>query len=125
MSPNICLSGYELLFSEKRDDLCSRVMLAIREDVAFVCHHVPPDMTNEYVATTVWCGKTTFTVIAGYIPPSVVCYCHRLDAILQQTPPPYGITGDFNAHHPSWGSNKTTTHGRTLVDLAARHGLMI
>lgn len=37
---------------------------------------------NEYVATTVRCGKTTFTVIAGYIPPLALFDCHRLDAII-------------------------------------------
>lgn len=113
------------MLSERSGDICSRVFLTISKIVAFVRQHVAPDMTNGHVAATVRCENTTFTVIDGYIPLLVEFDCHRLDAILQQTLPPYVIRGDFNAYNLSWGSTKNTTHGRTLLDLVLRHRLIV
>lgn len=86
MSPNIRLSGYDLLFSERRGEFSSRIVLAIRKDFVFVRHHIAPGMTNEYVIAAVQCGKTAFTVIAGYMPPSVEYNCHRLENQIFRAP---------------------------------------
>ncbi|KAH6930345.1 hypothetical protein HPB50_012995 [Hyalomma asiaticum] len=101
----IRLSGYTITYSSTGGDT-SRVLLAIRNDLIFNIHAVPPDASNEYAAATVKWNSLTFTVIAAYIPPGVKFDVKKLQAILDTTPEPHVLTGDFNAHHPAWGGAK-------------------
>lgn len=49
----------------------------------------------------------------------------RLNTLLTVTQSPHALTGDFNAHHPAWGSDKTTMRGRRLLDIASKAGLVV
>jgi len=70
---------------------------------------------------------THFQAIAVRIhsssPVTICCiYLHHLDAVtsmlleelVNQLPKPYILTGDFNAHHFLWGSNKTDQRGMEI-----------
>ena len=35
------------------------------------------------------------------------------------------VCGDFNAHHPAWGSPRTTARGRELLEAATSCGLLV
>lgn len=118
------LSGYEIFHSPRGIDP-SRVMLAIRKDLTYINHSVPPNRTNEYVAATVRCNKTTITVIASYIEPRAPLDKNLLATLISSTPSPHILTGDFNAHHPLWGSKKANCRGTDIVDIAQQHNLVV
>lgn len=107
------LSGYSLYRSLTSSEN-SRVLLAIRNDLTFLVQNVEPDDSNEYVAATVRHNQVTFTIITGYIAPTAKFKVKRLQALLATTPLPHLLTGDFNAHHPAWGSVKKTQRGSRL-----------
>ncbi|KAH6946826.1 hypothetical protein HPB50_015408 [Hyalomma asiaticum] len=120
----IRLSGYTITYSSTGGDT-SRVLLAIRNDLIFNIHAIPPDASNEYTLATVKWNSLTFTVIAAYIPPGVNFDVNKLQAILDTTPEPHVLTGDFNAHHPAWGGTRAIKRGRCLLDLAHKNDLVV
>lgn len=124
LSQDVRLSGYTVLRSETGLP-STRVLLALRSDLTMIHHNVTPSAVNEYVAATVQIGGLSFTVIAAYIPPRKALDSDRLESILRATPPPHILTGDFNAHHPSWGSRKTTIKAQHLLDIAYQHGMAV
>ena len=91
---NIRLSGYELFHSHRTTGL-SRVLVGIRKDLTYIQHDIPAHPTNEYIDATVKIEDISFTLIASYIPPRAALDIQRLDTILQQTPSPHFLTGDF------------------------------
>ena len=124
VAPDFRLSGYEI-FQSSRDSGTSRVFLALRKDLTYVSHNIQPHPSNEYVSVTVRKGKLTFTVIAAYIAPSCSFDADRLNTIIRQCPPPFFVTGDFNAHNAAWGSARTTRRGGELLDLMDDHDLFV
>ncbi|KAH7939471.1 hypothetical protein HPB52_012777 [Rhipicephalus sanguineus] len=120
----IRLSGYTITVSSTGMDT-SRVLLAVRNDLTFNVHHISADASNKYAAVTVKWDTLAFTVIAAYIPPRATFDVDRLQDIIDGTPGPHILTGDFNAHHPAWGGRKTSVRGRRLFDIAHRNNLAI
>ncbi|KAH7955562.1 hypothetical protein HPB52_001368 [Rhipicephalus sanguineus] len=120
----IRLSGYTITVSSTGMDT-SRVLLAVRNDLTFNVHHISADASNEYDAVTVKWDTLASTVIAAYIPPRVTFDVDRLQDIIDGTPGPHILTGDFNAHHAAWGGRKTSVRGRRLFDIAHRNNLAI
>lgn len=118
------LSGYEV-FHSARTSGPARVMVAVRKELTYVSYDVQQHPDNEYVCVTVQHGKCKFSVIAAYIPPGARFEEKRLEDLLNNCPPPHIMTGDFNAHHPVWGSLHMNTRGRCLADLAAAHHLSV
>lgn len=100
-------------------------MIAVRKELTYVSYDVQHHPDNEYVCVTIQHGKCKVSVIAAYIPPGVRFEEKRLEDILNNCPPPHILTGDFNAHHPVWGSLHMNTRGRRLADLAAAHHLSV
>lgn len=124
LTVDVRISGYALYRSQTGTEQ-SRVLLAVRSDLTCVLHNVPPDVSNEYVAATVKHRSVAFSVVAGYIPPHARFDAKRLEALLDSTPPPHVLTGDFNAHHPAWGGTKTSVRGRRLLNVASQAGLVV
>lgn len=118
------LSGYEVFYST-RGTAPSRVLVAVRKDLSYISHALPPDANNEYVALTAKNDRCTFTIIAAYIPPNTQFNTLRINSIIESTPPPHILTGDFNAYHPLWGSVKTTIRGTSLATLTHQHDLFL
>lgn len=121
---DIRISGYTVLRSLTGVEM-SRVLMAVRNDLTIIEHGLSPDARNEYVAATLRGAGLSFTIIAAYIPPRVALDLNRLEGIISTTPAPHILTGDFNAHHPIWGSRKTTAKGRHLLDIAHRQGMCV
>ncbi|KAL1487390.1 hypothetical protein MTO96_008014 [Rhipicephalus appendiculatus] len=120
----IRLSGYTITVSSTGTDI-SRVLLAVRNDLAFNVHRISADVSNEYAAVTVKMDTLVFTVVAAYIPPRATFDVDRLQDIIDATPGPHILTGDFNAHHLAWGGRRTSVRGRRLFDIARRNNLAI
>ncbi|KAH7938892.1 hypothetical protein HPB52_002131 [Rhipicephalus sanguineus] len=120
----IRLSGYTITVSPTGVDT-SRVLLAVRNDLTFNVHRISADASNEYAAVTVKWHTLAFTVIGAYIPPRATFDVDRLQDIIDGTPGPHILTGDFNAHHPAWGGRRTSVRGRRLFDIAHRNNLAI
>lgn len=124
LSSDIRFSGYTVLRSLTGLET-SRVLVALRNDLTIIEHSLPPNASNEYVAASVRGAGLSFTIIAAYIPPRVALDVNRLEGIISSTPAPHILTGDFNAHHPTWGGRKTTVKGRRLLDTVHRHGMFV
>lgn len=118
----IRLSGYEAFMSGTCSDR-SKVIVYVRCDFTYVLHPVAPDDENQYVCLTVKCKNVKLTLVGAYISPSRRFNNARLSAILKATPGPWIITGDFNAHHPLWGSLKMDSRGRRVLSFASNHEL--
>lgn len=57
---------------------------------------------------------TPITICSIYIPPHQNISVDELTQLFQQLPPPYIVTGDFNAHNPLWGSTTTNNRGNVI-----------
>jgi hypothetical protein len=50
-------------------------------------------------------------VCSLYLPPSIAISGRDLDALVSSLPQPFLLLGDFNAHHPLWGSSTPNSRG--------------
>lgn len=114
----IRLSRYEAFKSATCNEQ-SKVIVYIRCELTYIEHPVTPDDNNQCVCLTVKRRDFTFTLVGAYISPSSRFDSARLSAILSATPGPWIVTGDFNAHHPLWGSLKMDRRGRQVVSFAS------
>lgn len=69
----------------------------------------------EAVAATIIAFKT-LTVCSVYLEPNLKITLHDLENLFCQLPEPYLVVGDFNAHSPLWGSEKSDTRGQLIED---------
>lgn len=60
----------------------------------------------EAVAIRVKIGKQVISLVSIYFPPQQIITHEDLDNLFAHIPKPRIISGDFNAHHQSWGSHK-------------------
>lgn len=118
------LSGYEA-FTSATCDKISKVLVYVRKELTYVAQAVPPHDDNQYVCLSIKKKSLSFTLVAGYISPSSRLDYTRLGNVLTSTSSPWIITGDFNAHHPLWGSTRTNSRGQTLVSFASDHDLCL
>lgn len=124
LSNPIRLSGYESIPSKTRNE-SSKVIVYIRRELTYIIQPVSPHDENQYICLTVKQKTLTFTLIGVYLSPSARFDCQRLDDILSSVPDPWIIIGDFNAHHPIWGSSKVNTTGRRLASFVSTHELSL
>lgn len=61
------------------------------------------------------------TICNLYIPEHFNLKTEDLDQILDQIRPPYIIAGDFNAHHPIWGSLNISRRGNIIEQFVLRN----
>lgn len=120
----IRLSGYEGIESST-GGASSKVMVFIRRELTYTVHSIRPHDTNQYVCLTVKKRQLSFTLLGAYISPSPILDRQRLKHIFETTPGPWILTGDFNAHHPLWGSSKMNLRGRRLASFASEYGLCV
>lgn len=111
LQTTIRLSGYEA-FSSASCNVLSKVVVYVRCELTYVLHSVVPHDDDQYVCLTVKTKKLTFTLVAAYISPNSRFDMQRLGALLSATPGPWILSGDFNAHHPLWGSLKMDSKGK-------------
>lgn len=124
MDSSFRISGYVQIWS-RNDQTSSKVLVCVRHDLVYFRHDVPSHTTNDYVCLTIKHRWRTFSVIGGYIHPRARIDCSHLMSVLQASQGPHIVIGDFNAHHPLWGSTMTNTRGKTLADFMCSQGLYV
>jgi hypothetical protein len=62
---------------------------------------------------------------AHNIPPSRPIDKNKILNIINQLPKPYLLAGDFNAHHPTWGSTPTNEKGKIIEDIILHEDIVI
>lgn len=84
------------------------------------------DVTSslEVTAVSVWCPNR-LTICNVYIPPDRAIVEEDLTDLLSQLPPPYLLLGDFNAHHPLWGSEKASPAGKIIEKILNNNDITI
>lgn len=124
--PNITssfrLSGYLQLWS-RQDISTSKVLLFVRRDIVYARHNITDHASNEYICVSVKHKQRVFSIIGGYIPPKARFDCRYLSSVIQSCPGPHILIGDFNAHHPLWGSVTTSKRGEQLTTFLHDEGL--
>ena len=111
------------VFSRAADNrACGGVSILVKNHIPQV--KVPITSNIQCVAVRVSLHKT-FTVCCIYIPPSQSFAISDLDHIYSQLPAPVLLVGDFNAHHISWGNNRTTPKGIIIDNFINRNSLNI
>lgn len=70
-------------------------------------------------------AKQEYTVLNIYLPNSQILLLEDLKDLIQQITPPYIITGDFNAHHILWESDKIDKRGRIIERLIDEENLVL
>jgi hypothetical protein len=112
----ISLRNYQAPIREDRaDGPGGGVLIMIKDNLPYTALTLTSNL--EVTACTVHVNGTKLTLASLYIPPN---YKNRnfttdMDDLLQQLPHPFILTGDFNAHHHSWGSEYSDVRGR-LID---------
>ena len=96
----------------RKDRLCSNssggVTVVVQSGVA--CSEVPLCTPLEAVAVRLLLDRL-ITVVSLYLPPNVPLQLNELQRLVGQLPQTFLILGDFNAHHPMWGSIRQDSRG--------------
>ena len=67
----------------------------------------------------------TTTICNIYIPPHSSPDRHSIENLLHQLPSPYILLGDFNAHHPLWGSQKHNPKGILIENILLNNNITL
>jgi len=65
------------------------------------------------------------SICSLYISPLDDVPLEDLNDLMRQLPPPFIITGDFNAHNTTWGCSRIDRRGRTIERFVEENGLVI
>ena len=79
--------------------------LLVRDNVPFTCHKIDTDI--EAVAVKLYLGNYQHTVCSVYLPPAETFEMRKIENLFNQHGEHCLILGDFNGHHPQWGSSTT------------------
>ena len=116
------LAGYSIL--HKRDNPGDRgVSLMIENSI--VSSEVVLQTDLEALATRATVGKKTYTFCNLYLSPSKTYSKVRIEHLLDQLPRPAVLMGDFNAHHPLWGSSSSNSRGNDLQEIFSLRNLCV
>jgi len=88
-------------------------------------HSIVPITSNLQVQAVRISLNYTLTICNIYVPPSSVLDEQSLTSLLQQLPPPFILMGDFNAHHPLWGSSKLNLRGQVVENVLLHNNISI
>ena len=98
------------------------VAVVVQSGVA--CALVPLQTSLEAVAVRILLDRL-ITLVSLYLPPNVPLRLHELQALINQLPKPFLILGDFNAHHPLWGSSRQDSRGGVVERLLLSTGICL
>ena len=122
------LNNYQLFRKDRptRDCGATRGGVAIYVHQTLPCTRVTLNSSLEVVACRVKFGNTDLVVCSVYCPSDVALDNDELDALHHH----FGgrnsvILGDFNAHHCLWGSQRSDTRGRQMMDFISGSDLAI
>ena len=115
-------SGYHI-YHKKETANARGIPLMI--DNTLVSIEVDLQTNLEAVAARVTVCKKTYTFCNIYLSPSKTYRKASIENILDQLPRPVVLMGDFNAHHPLWGSTYSSPRGDVLVDIFNMRNLCV
>lgn len=96
--------------------------LAIKAGIPFEQIHTDADIEAIIVRIHL---PFPVTVVSLHIPPSNQ-QCHdALNTLLEQLSGPVIVLGDFNVHHPAWGSSTSNPLGRFIAEKTLMKQLII
>lgn len=101
--------------------------LAVREDIPHRVVQLDTDLEANAVTIQY---PSKLTIVSLYMAPRNKDgyegdLVGKLDDLIKQLPTPFVIVGDFNAHHPSWGSHRGDHRGERLVRLFGTLGCTV
>ncbi|CAF3642161.1 unnamed protein product [Rotaria socialis] len=79
----------------------------------------------EVVCSLIHTKKLSLAVCSRYINNTTIVTEQILFNLIQQLPSSFIILGDFNAHHPVWGSADTNSRGIMINEFLINHDLCI
>lgn len=81
--------------------------------------------TLQAVAVHLTLPGFSFCLCTIYVPPSCSLAAADLNNLVSQLPAPFLLVGDFNAHHPRWGSSRACARGTLLSDVFDHFNLVV
>ena len=119
---NFTFAGYDI--SHKKVNPCDRgVSLMVDSSLA---SSVVPLLTDlEATAARVSVGTKVYTFCNLYLSPSKTYSKASIENLLDQLPRPAVMMGDFNAHHPLWGSASSNKLGEDLEEIFSLRNLCV
>ena len=116
------LSGYSIL--HKKDNPGDRGV-SLMVDNSIVSSEVVLQTDLEALATRATVGNKTYTFCNLYLSPSKTYSKVSIEHLLDQLPRPAVLMGDFNAHHPLWGSSTSNSRGDDLQEVFGLRNLCV
>ena len=118
------ISSYKIIKSVPPDNYwtCGGVASAVHNNLSFC--EISLNTSLQAVAATVY-FKSPLTICSIYLPPNVDVSHEEFQALISALPKPFIICGDFNAHSPYWGSNKTNTRGQIIESCVYNSNLVV
>ena len=101
LQDSFSFAGYNM-YHKKETTNARGISLMI--DNSLVSSEVVLQTNLEAIAARVTVCKKTYTFCNLYLSPSKTYSKASIEDILDQLPCPVVLMGDFNAHHPLWGS---------------------
>lgn len=98
------------------------VGLAVREGIPF--ERLQIQTTLQAIAVRIQLPQP-ITVVSIYLPPNSRHINDQLKNLIEQLPEPALALGDFNAHHPAWGSRCADSLGRFIAENTLTRKLVI
>ena len=125
-SDKICnLSGYNVLQHQAmatENGFTGGVSLYIHNSIL----HSPITLQSSLQAVAARVSlKKTITICSLYLPPRTPVIKQELSNLINELPRPFLLLGDFNAHSTLWGSESTSSRGRTVENVCMECDLNI
>lgn len=111
------LKNYRCSYKNRIDGQIASGGVAIYSKEEYNCDDIPLNTPLEAVAVRVMIGTKKVSVINIYIPRSRDLNPIEIQSIVNQTPAPRIVLGDFNSYNPIWGSDDIDNRGRLMEGL--------
>ena len=116
------LAGYEIF--HKKVNPCDRGV-SLMVDSSLASSVVPLHTDLEATAARVSVGNKVYTFCNLYLSPSKQHSKASIENLLDQLPRPAVMMGDYNAHHPLWGSTSSNQLGTDLEEIFSLRNLCV
>lgn len=118
------ISGYNCIFKNRSNPeyACGGVAIYSKKSIPIEILKVKTNI--EFVAIKIN-SANPICIGNGYIPNRYPLQEPEMHDIINQIKEPFIILGDFNCHHPLWGSYKIDKRGRLLEKVIDDHDSII
>ena len=99
------------------------VALLIKDNIPFTNHIVNTEI--EAIAMKLYLENYQHTVCSIYLPPAKTYETEQIENLINQLGNHTLLLGDFNGHHPQWGSPTSDRRGDQICDIILNMSLEI